>query len=619
MEMKGYMGQILRIDLSDGKISKEDLNTKWVEDFIGGSGLALRMGYDEIPPETDPLGSGGKLIFMTGPVTATSLGTSGRFEVVFKSPLTGLLCDSSSSGHWGAKLKQAGYDGLIVQGESTEPVYIHINDGEVEIESASELWGMSTYDVIDKLKEKTGEKKASVVTIGQAGENGVIYSCLLNDEGRTAGRGGAGAVMGKKKLKAIMVNGSGKPELADPEGFRKLALAVNKDNGAKQGLRDFGTASAMNDLWEAGDIPVKNWSKGSTEEIATKLGGRRMHETIHVPSHPTSCFRCPSGCDRWVKIEEGPYKFEGPGPEYETMAALGSMCLVDDLNAVAYANHLCNQYGLDTISCGSTIAFSMECYEKGILDTEQTGGLKLEWGKPEIVQDLIKKIAFGEGIGSFLAQGTRKMSEKLGRGTEDFAVHVKGMEIAMHDPRAYFSMGTTYATSPRGGCHLHGMSIWYELRDESIPEWDLPGAYPRQSDEHKGKMVKLAQSHAHILNSMVMCYFATSTLAPSDMAALINSATGSTLTPGDLLTIGDRIHAVHRSYNYRCGVRRKDDKLPKRLMTPLAEGGTGGKVPDVERHLEEYYRLRDWEADGRPSKRSLEQLDLPEIAADLYK
>ncbi len=620
--MKGYMGKLLRINLTTGQVLEEPLSPELARDYIGGAGLGVRIAYNEIPPETDPLSQDAKLIIMTGPVTATSLGTAGRYEVICKAPLTGILCDSSSAGHWGAEFKRAGYDGLILEGASTDPVYLYINDGQVEIRDASHLWGMNTYEVQDVLREEVGEPKARVVSIGPAGERGVLFSCMINDAGRAPGRGGNGAVMGRKNLKAIVVRGTRQVELANPEGYRELALAINRRNATDPriaDLREFGTAEVMDNRWPLSDIPVKNWSLGSYEELCVSLGGRKMRDTILVPH--VACYLCTIGCSRWVKIEEGPYKMDGPGPEYESLGALGSMCMVDDLKAVSYAAHLCNIYGMDTISCGSTIAFAMECYEKGLITREDTGGIELTWGNKEALIRVIEQIAFGEGIGQLLGQGTRRVAEQLGHGAMDFAVQVKGLELPMHDPRAFFAWATTYSTSPRGGCHLHGMSDLYEntanpLSD--LSEWGLTGFYPRHSNEGKAKIARLAQNWAHIIDSMVICYFAGFTLKPSELAALLNLATGSELTPQDLLIIGDRINALYRAYNYRCGIRRKDDRLPLRSLTPLAEGGAAGKVPDLEYQLAEYYEIRRWEPDGKPRRDSLIELGLADVARDLY-
>ena len=617
--MKGYMGKLLRIDLSRQSATEEPLDPALVRDYIGGAGIGVRLAYDEIPPEIDPLGPQAKLIIMTGPVTGTALGSAGRYEVIFKSPLTGILCDSSSGGHWGAELKQTGYDGLILQGGADRPVYLYIRDGAAEIRDAAHLWGQDVPATQAALKAEVGDDKACVMCIGPAGENGVLLSCMMNDAGRAPGRGGNGAIMGRMKLKAIVVRGTQPVELADPKGFKAKALGVNRQNATDpsvEGLRVLGTAEVMDVSWPVGDIPLKNWSLGSEEELCVNLGGRKMKDTILVPH--VACRYCSMGCSRWVVIPDGRYAMDAPGPEYETLGALGSMCLVDDLHAVAYAAHLCNVYGMDTISCGSTIAFAMECYEKGLLTREDTGGIELTWGNKDAVIEIVRQIAFGEGVGALLGQGSRKVAQKLGGGAIDFAVQVKGLELPMHDPRAFFSWASNYATGPRGGCHLHGMSGIYENKQDPIPEWGLTGYYPRHSDEGKANITRMAQNWAHIIDSMVICYFYGLTQQPSDLAELLNTATGMQLTPDDLLVIGERINALYRAYNYRAGVRREDDRLPARSLTPVTEGGAAGKVPDLEYQLNEYYEIRRWEPDGKPSRAALVDLGLADVARDLY-
>lgn len=617
--MKGYMGKLLRVNLTHGSISQETLDPQYLRDYIGGSGLGIRLMYDEVPPDTDPLSPEAKIIITTGPVTATALGTAGRYQVVFKSPLTGILCDSSSGGHWGSAFKQTGYDVLILEGKAPAPVYLYIQDNQAELRLAEAWWGLDAYSTIAGLVDEVGQPLARVLCIGPAGENGVLYACMVNDAGRAPGRGGTGTVMGSKNLKAIVVHGAQKVPLADPAGYKKYAVSVNKLNATAEGiadLRTLGTPEVMDNSWPVGDIPTKNWALGSYEELCVSLGGKQMRDTILAPH--VACHFCSIGCSRWVRIEEGDFQMDAAGPEYETLGALGSMCLVDDLQAVSYAAHLCNLYGMDTISCGATIAFAMECYEKGYITKEDTAGVELVWGDKYALVKMVEQIALGEGLGPLLALGTRRMAERIGQDALDFAVQVKGMELPMHDARAFFSWASNYATSPRGGCHLHGMSAIYENKQDPIPEWGLTGYYPRHSDEGKARITRFAQDWAHILDSMVICYFATFTLQPSDLAALIHYATGYEYTPEELLLIGDRINALHRAYNYRCGMRREDDRLPARALTPVAAGGAAGKVPNLEYQLNEYYALRGWEADGRPKREELLRLGLAEVAADLY-
>lgn len=617
--MNGYQGKILNVDLSSCRIWSEVLSSQLMREYLGGTGFAVRLAYDRLPVEVAPMSPENLLIIMTGPLTGTAMGTAGRYQVIFKSPLTGILCDSSSSGYWGSKLKQAGYDGMVIQGRAETPVYLLITDNTLEIRPAKHIWGLDAFRVEELLKNEVGQPAASVMTIGIAGELGVRYASILNDEGRVAGRGGGGAVMGSKNLKAIVVYGNQSFETFDPDGYRKVALATNRIAGTDprfEGMRKYGTAAGLDGFWPVSNVPTKNWQIGSFEEICTKLGGKHLNETI-VKKH-SSCYRCPITCARWAKIEDGPYAFEAPGPEYETLGALGTMTLVDDPEAVSYAGHLCNIYGIDTISTGSCIAFAMECFDRGLLNEQQIDGLDLRWGNADAMIEMIKKIGQAEGIGRWFGQGIREMAKDIGGDAMDFAVHVKGMEAPMHDPRARFSWAAAYATSPRGACHLHGNTGIYEDKDDPIPEWGLMGKFTRHNNEGKAQMARLAQNWSAVISSMVICYFAAHTLKVTDLVELINHATGQDFTAEDLLMLGDRINNLYRAYNYRCGIRREDDWLPKRLLTPMPDGGAAGKVPDLRFQISEFYQIRGWEPDGMPSRQTLLALGLNDVIRDLY-
>lgn len=618
--MNGYAGQILRVDLSSSTIKKENLNPKLARDFIGGMGIGVRLLYSEQSPHTPALSPEAKIVFAAGPITGTLVGTAGRYVACFKSPLTDILCDSSSGGYWGAELRLAGYDALILEGQSNVPVYLYIHNDQVSLHAAQHLWGKDTEETKHLLAEEIDDPKARILCIGPAGENLVLYAGILNDEGRVAGRGGGGAVMGSKNLKAIVVRGNQPIILANPAEFKRVAIDINKRNtefATNNGMRELGTARGLDNNWPISDIPVKNWSLGSSQELCTALGGRKMRETILKPGY-VGCLRCTIGCSRWIKIEEEPYTMDSPGPEFETLGALGTNCMVDDLNAVSYAAHLCNLYGMDTITAGATIAFAMECYEKGYIDQKDTSGLALHWGDKALLIDLVHQIGHNEGFGKMLALGSRKLAWKIGRNSIDFTVQSKGLELPMHDQRAFFGWAANYATSPRGACHLHGMSSFYEEKQAPLPEWGLTGFYPRQSDENKGKVARLAQNWGALVGSLVLCYFASFPLKPSDLAALVNYSSGSEYSSEDMLVIGERINALYRSYNYRCGIRRADDSLTKRALMPLPDGGAAGKSPNLDVQLAEYYAERQWEADGRPSRSSLLALGLDDAARDLY-
>ncbi|HSR12922.1 MAG TPA: aldehyde ferredoxin oxidoreductase family protein [Thermodesulfobacteriota bacterium] len=617
--MDGYAGKILRVDLTNRKITEEPLNPKMARDYIGGTGLGNRIIYDEVPPSTDPLSPESKIVFATGPVTGTNYPSGARYQICFKSPLTGILCDASSGGYWGADLKRSGYDALIIEGASEEPVYIWIRNQKAEIRPATHLWGQDALKVQESIQREIGDERIRVACIGPAGEKRVLLSCIINDEGRAPGRGGNGAILGSKNLKAIAVRGNGNFPIHDLEKYNSLCKKIAKDNGtspAVAAMREYGTAQVLDNLWAMGDIPVKNWQLGIWEEGCKNLGGKKMKDTILVPH--TACYRCTIGCSRWVKIEEGPYKMDGPGPEYETLAAMGTMCLIDNLNAVSFANDLCNRYGIDTISTGVAVAFAMEAYEKGLIKKEDTGGIDLKWGDDQAMIAMVHQIGKREKLGAVLGQGVKRAAEKLGGDSWKYAVHVKGMESPMHDPRTFYSMGLTYAVGPRGACHLHGHSPLYEGVQDPVPEWGLKGTYPNFVSEGKGNLVKVCQDYTAVVNSMVSCYFLTFILKPSDLAEVLTSATGTKYTAKSLLKVGERIMALHRAYNNLCGITRKDDVLAPRQLEATKEGGNAGKVPDMEVMLKEFYKASGWTPSGKPSRKTLESLGLSDVARDLY-
>jgi len=449
-----------------------------------------------------------------------------------------------------------------------------------------------------------------------------MISCIINDDGRAPGRGGNGAVMGAKMLKAIAVRGTLDVELAEPEKFRaecrKFPSGEWPVSEAWADLAPHGTANVMDNSWQSGDIPIKNWQVGLWEEGCKNLGGHKMTETI-LTKRP-ACYRCPIACARWVHIKDGPYAFEGPGPEYETLGAMGTMTLVDNLEAVAYAGHLCNVYGLDTISTGCTIAFAMECYEKGLLTKEDTDGIDLSWGNAEAVVKTTERMGKMEGnLGKLLAMGSKRAAEKLGGNAADFACHAKGLESPMHDPRAYPSLAATYAAGPRGACHLHGPSMLFEF-ENAFPEWGVKDVDPDDKNKGRGFIAHVAMAHADVINSMVMCLFAPYyyPMTAADMANFLNWATGAGYTGDELFVIGKRIVSLHRAYNNRCGVRAADDKLAPRQLQPTREGGAAGFSPDFKQIMDDFYTSSGWDDEGVPTAETLRELGLDFAVADLH-
>jgi len=614
--MSGYMGKLLVVDLTSRELKEEPLNFAMAHDFVGGAGYAARYLYNELRPDTDPLGPENTLMFMTGPLVGTRAPSCGRHEVCALSPLTGIWGESNSGGFWGAELKFSGYDGIVIRGQSPagKPVWLSIVEGQPPtLHDAANLWGLDTYETQQRIRDELGDQKVRVASIGPAGENRVLYAAIMNDHGRAAGRTGMGAVMGSKNLKAIAVRGTKRVPLVNKAAFgqvAKQAVKIVADDVTTQVYHQMGTASFVDMSMMWGNMPNKYWSQATFEE-ATNLSGVTMMETILSRSVP--CYGCCVACGREVTLKDTPYGVEAvDGPEYETVGMLGSMLLVGDLPGVAYAGHLCNRYGLDTISAGSSISLAYLLYERGFITTADTGGLPLKWGDIETAHILLEMIAKREGFGDVLAQGVKRIAARYG--AEDLAVHVNGLEPAAHDPRALSGMAVVYATSPRGACHMQGDMYVVDM-GLTIPE---VGIFPGGRFKTRGKapIVARVQDWRSLYGSIIMCVFVNPT-API-LAQLLSTATGWS---SDLVwwqRTGERIFNIKRALNNRLGVRRGNDRLPQSLLIPLSNG-TGGRTPRMETLMEEYYAYRDWDWEtGKPSREKLISLGLPEIAEELW-
>ena len=611
----GYMGKVLQINLSKKKYEIEELSDTLVKKYIGGSGLAAKLLYDLTNGATDPLGEDNPLIFMTGPFTGTIIPTSARHTVVAKSPLTGIWAESDVGGSWGYELKRAGFDGIIITGKAEKPVYIWIRNGKVEIKDAQHLWGIDTYNLDSVLKAET-DPKAVVTCIGKAGENQVLLSSIMADgfHARVAGRCGLGAVMGSKKLKAIVVKGNQKAIVINREKLRKLikqhAPIIAKETKM---FGKYGTSGGIEGHEEMMNFPIKNWYQERWPEGAKKINGIKMAETILTGRY--YCKTCIIGCGREVEITKGPYVgVKGAGPEYETIGTLGGLCLIDNLEAIAKGSELCNRYGLDTISTGAAIAFAMEAYEKGIINQKDTEGVKLTWGNAEVMLILIEKITKKEGyIGRLLGQGVRKAAETLGQGAEEFAIHVKGLEFPAHDPRAYNGVALSYATSNRGACHLQGFTHGFE-KAFTMPEIGISQPHPRHQIEGKGKFTAKLQDLMCLFDSLKLCKFAIiGGIKLTTMTDCYNAVTGLNLKNEDLMKIGERLYNLKRLYNVRCGISRKDDTLPPRILTHKR----GPNFPHLGKMLHDYYNFRNWNERGIPSREKLKELGLDKEAQQI--
>ncbi len=613
MKLKGYMGKVLNIDLSYSKIHIEDLNEEWANQFIGGSGLGVKFLFEMTDERTNPLSSENPLIFMTGPFTGTSIPLSGRHAVVARSPLTNIFGESDVGGTWGANLKRAGFDGIIVTGKSSKPVYLWVDDGKCEVRDASHLWGKDTYEIDPILKGETHEK-AVVSTIGQAGENQVLLASIMTDgkDGRAAGRCGMGAVMGSKNLKAIVVYGAGNVPVYDPESVARLprenASMINKNS---ENMRKYGTSAGLSTFEAMGTLPLQNWKfVGRWEESAEKINGFTLAET--VLSGRYFCDACILGCGRKIKIEKGPYAgIEGAGPEYETLALLGSNCLIDDLEALCYANELCNRFGLDTISTGGAIAFGMEAYEKGLIDREDTGGIELRWGNAEAMIEMIKMIVQKRGVGEILGKGVKRASEKIGKNSVEFAMHIKGLELPGHDPRGYNAGSVGFATSARGACHLSGLSHTFE-RVLKSPEIGIAEPMDRYQVEGKGILAAKSQNLMGMMDSLKLCKFILfGGITLTHIVKWYQDVTGREMTIDEFMKTGERIFNLKRLYNVRLGISRKDDTLPFRSLTFKRMGkGLTPHLPPFGQMLSEYYEYRCWSEEGIPTQEKLKELGL---------
>jgi aldehyde:ferredoxin oxidoreductase len=618
----GYAGKVLEIDLSTGKIENGSIKEEDRKNFIGGSGLAAKIFFDSVNPKVDPLSSENPFILMTGPVVGTHFPGTSRFAVCGKSPLTGIWGEGTCGGNFGPELKFAGIDGIVFKGISPTPVYLVIEDDRIELRDANDLWGMDNYDLTDLLKERhEKEKRPKILSIGQAGENLVKFAAICNDKGDFIGRTGMGALMGSKKLKAIVVKGTKKVEASHQEklpALQKLLIEKSRDAMVAQSFRSMGTDAGMDLGMMTGDVPIKNWTVGEAFLLSANLGGPSMTEKYLVRNH--ACSFCPIGCKRIVKVDDGPFMTEeGPGPEYETCGTFGTLIMNDDLAGVIKANEWCNRYGMDTISCGATIAFAMEAFEKGLITRKDTDGIDLTWGNITGAISLLHKIAKREGIGAVLSEGSREAARRLGKGAEEFSVEVKGLEVPMHDPRGFHGMGLAYMTSVRGGCHLMHLALPVEQGMSPFIEAGFKENYIGQTSEGKAEMIKLCEDLGLPCNSLVICQFVAWTYSANELAEIVRVTTGFDFTLKDLLSCGERTWLLKRGIGNMMGVGAKDDRLPKRILTPLGEGSAAGSVPDVEKLLREYYEMRGLDREGRPKREVLIKAGLSELAKKLHE
>ena len=605
------MQPILKINLSTGKTEEYKIPEKWDKDFLGGASLAARILYDYLTPELDALSPESPLLFITGPMTGTSGPTTGRFVICGKSPATGLWAESNIGGHWGPALRKAGYDGLWITGKAKGPVYLWLEGNRLEVRDAADLWGKSTYETQDKVKEEIGVKSTRVCVIGPAGEKQVLYASIMCDHGRMAGRTGMGAVMGSKNLKAIAVNGGNEIPVFNLSKYKSLRSAANRklrdDNEAKV-IRDVGTAGVANYAEYLGAMPAKYYTQGSFSAV-DKISGAMITEQILVGR--SACQGCVIACGRVVNLRGD--KVKRKGPEHETMVGFGANLLNDDLESIVDLGELCDRFGMDSISTSNTIGLAFHLFEKGIITTKDTDGFELKWGDVDAIEQLVRLIGAREGIGDLLAQGAKRFAAHYG--VEDEAVQVNGLEVAYHDPRGVSGMALSYATSPRGACHNNSDYFFVDF-GHSHEEIGIEFMSRHAQAEKAGSVAK-HQDWRTIDNAVVMCIFAN--VEAKEKVELINAACGLDWSVADMMKFGERSWNLKRAINNRIGLMRANDKLPKALLIPYPDGGSEGFVPDIDGMLSAYYDVRGWDKEtGRPSREKLVELGMEDVAKDLW-
>jgi aldehyde:ferredoxin oxidoreductase len=607
--MYGWNGKLLRVDLTNQAVSVEDIDPQDARDFVGGRGLAIRYLYEEMNPRAIPLSAGNMLIFATGPLTATPAPTGNRYMVITKSPLTDALSCSNSGGVFPTEMKRTGFDLFIFEGKAEQPVYLWVSDDEVEIRPAGHVWGKDTHETEDIILAET-DSKAKVASIGPAGERLARIAAIINDKHRAAARSGVGAVMGSKNLKAVAVHGTKKAVLAEQGKMRELCRQVRAEvaEAVKKGtsLNLYGTAYVPEITNEIGILPTRNFQTGVFAGVEG-ITGHILREKYLI--RPKPCFGCPIACGRLTRVEDPMYGGKGEGPEYETIAALGSACGVDNLAAITKANYLCNELGLDTISIGTTISCAMELYERGYLPEEDIG-MPLHFGDADAVIEMVKLAGMRKGFGDLLAEGSYHLAEKYGH--PEYSISAKKQEFPGYDPRGSKGMGLLYATSNIGASHMAGDLAYMEV-------FGVPKKIDPLTVERKPWYIKHFEDIFALVDAAGLCVFlsirylfdSTFEVMPTRLTKMLNYATGAGYTVDSLLEAGERIFNLERMFLVKAGFSRADDTLPPRMLEePMPEGPAKGHVVELGEMLDEFYALRGWDANGIPTQGRLEALGL---------
>ncbi len=613
--VNGYTGNIIRVNLTDKRISIENPDEIFYRRYIGGEGFVAYYLLKELKAGIDPLSPENKLIFATGPLTGFAIPGTGRNSVGAKSPLTGGFGEAEVGGHWGAELKHAGFDAIIVEGKAEHPVYLWIKDGLAELKDASHLWGKVTGEVESIIKKELDDKLIRVAQIGPGGERLVRYACVINDLRNAAGRGGMGAVMGSKNLKAIAVRGQTRLQVHDKEKLRGKIKEFNEvAYKPYSGYFEHGTGGAIMEQFAiSGNLPTRNFRDGEFS-AAKKLDPSIMKEEIGLTME--ACYACPIRCKKIVDIKE-PWDVDPlyGGPEYESIGAFGSNCGVDDIKAVCKANELCNKYSIDTISAGVSIGFAMECYEKEIISDRDTNGLKLNFGNAEAMVKMVEMIGKREGLGDILAEGVKRAAEKLGSGADKFAMHVKGQEIPMHEPRLKQGLGVGYSISPTGAEHMANLHDTSIANERSLVAYGAIGILePLELDDLGDKKVRALMYYSNwrnVYNALLICYFLPWDYV--DAPEILTAVTGWYSSTWELMKVGERITTMARLFNIREGLTKEDDWLPERFFQPHTSGAlnsTSIKPNKLKNAITTYYKMMGWDEEGIPLKSRLAELEL---------
>lgn len=610
--MYGYWGKKLEVDLTKGLANVERIGEPIFKKYLGGVGIAAKVILDEVGPNVDPLGPDNVLVFAVGPFQGTTIPGSGKWIVASRSPLTGIWADSCAGGNWGPEFKRTGFDAVVIRGRAKSPVYLWIYDGEAEMRDASEVWGKTTSKTDREIRANLGEPKAKVACIGPAGERLVKFANIVNEHG-FAGRCGIGAVMGSKNLKAIAVRGTMAVEVAKPDKLARYSKDLTrKIHGATVGFRKYGTTASAKSLHDnRGYGLTKNWREGTFDKINEIDGDHFLEITVS----PVACPPCPIACHRHTKVDKpSKYAYDGHGPEYETIAMLGWLNIVSDAKAIGYMGHLCNEYGVDTITTGSMLGFTAECYERGWVTKEDLDGVEIRWGDADSMITLIHRIAKRKGFGNVLAEGVRRAAEYVGHDAPNIIVHVKGLDYPAHDPRAIYPLIINYATGTRGACHQRGF-VADGYGGEFIPEWGIPEKFERYDMKNAAYIAAKYQDWAVLFNSLVQCeYMPFGGLTLTDQVNLLRYVTGWDVDLRSVAEIAERIFNLQRMIDVYYGISSKDDTAPLRVFEALKDGKSAGKVPlPFKKSLKEYYELRGWNSDGKPTVEKLAELGLIEI------